>query len=104
MSFGSYYSYDSVSALEEHISTNLDLSGFQFGLLSSVYAFPNIIVVLIGGYFIDKYGNKASAHVLCALVAAGTGVVAIAGHIPNKQWSFYLMLAGRFIFGFVAIS
>jgi MFS family permease len=101
MSFGSYYSYDTISALEDHISNDLDLTGFQFGLLSSVYALPNIVVVLIGGFFIDKYGNKASANVLCALVAVGTGIVAISYYMPNKQWTFYIMLAGRFIFGFV---
>jgi MFS family permease len=57
LSFGSYFAYDSVSATGTYIMTDLWISESEFGLLYSVYSFPNIILVLVGGYLIDKVNS-----------------------------------------------
>jgi len=69
-----------------------------------VYAFPNIIVVILGGIFIDRMGNKTSVIVLASLVAIGTLFVVLATYLVpvSKKMAFFFMLAGRFIFGYVA--
>jgi len=95
LSFGSYFAYDAVSALELDIKTDLNISTFQFGLLYSVYSFPNIILVIFGGLLIDKMGNRFSAILFCSLISIGAALVALAPLVR----SFYLMLIGRFIFG-----
>eukprot|EP01116_Phalansterium_solitarium_P014382 TRINITY_DN32010_c0_g1_i1.p1 TRINITY_DN32010_c0_g1~~TRINITY_DN32010_c0_g1_i1.p1 ORF type:complete len:448 (+),score=91.94 TRINITY_DN32010_c0_g1_i1:128-1471(+) len=95
ISFGSYFSYDSVSALEAFITESLSLSTFEFGLLFSVYSFPNIVLVIVGGWLIDRLGNRTSAVLFCVLIAVGTGLVAVAAMAK----SFVLMLVGRLIFG-----
>jgi len=100
LTFGSYFAYDAVSALESPIKKDLDINGWQFGLLYSVYSFPNIFFVLVGGIITDKMGNRFSALLFCSLFAFGSGLVAFAGQIG----SWYLMLGGRFIFGIGAES
>jgi hypothetical protein len=40
-------------------------------MLYSVYSFPNMILPLFGGVFVDKYGTNLTLFVFCALITAG---------------------------------
>jgi len=100
MTFGSYFAHDAVSALESPIKEELGINAVQFGLLSSIYTFPNIAFVLVGGVIIDRMGNRFSAMLFCGLAAIGSAIVALACEI--QSWP--LLLAGRFLFGIGAES
>lgn len=67
-----------------------------------MYTFPNIFLVLLGGYLIDKIGNRKSAILFCSLIVCGSFLVAFAPTLTcfNTKVIFYLMLFGRFLFGY----
>lgn len=99
--FGCEYCFDTASALQSAIKenysrTNPDKMGeAQFNLLYALYAFPNIIVPLIGGMLIDKIGARIVLIITCSICVAGQIVYSFGG-LENM---FSVMLLGRIIFG-----
>jgi MFS family permease len=63
--------------------------------LYSVYSFPNIVLPLVGGYLIDKFGVKFNVLLYGFLTLFGTFLVALGSNLR----SFSLMIVGRFFFG-----
>jgi len=76
-------------------STNLDFE-YVFNLMYSVYSLPNIILPLIGGVFIFKYGYRIMFLVFGFCVLVGQLIFAIGCSCK----SIHIMLIGRTIFGF----
>ncbi len=95
--FGNYYIYDSISPLADLLKTQLNFSDSQIGWLNAIYSFPNILMVLVGGIIIDKIGTRISVVIFTILIMLGAVVTAITGN-------FYMMVAGRLIFGLGAES
>ena len=90
--FGSYYAYDAVSPVADFIMKGMDISSAQFGLFFSVYSLPNIIMVLLGGIFLDIIGIRKAGTIFAALCATGVFITASGS-------TFLIMLLGRFIYG-----
>jgi len=90
--FGNYYIYDSIAPIFDLLSTQLSFTDQQLGLLYTVYSIAAIIVLLIGGFIIDKFGTKKSILVF-ALICM------IAAFITAVSSEFYIMMAGRFLLG-----
>ena len=63
--FGSYYAYDAVSPIANYIIKDMDISRAQYGLLLSLYSAPNIIMVLLGGIFLDIIGIRKAGYFIC---------------------------------------
>jgi MFS family permease len=93
-----WYSYSlpfaMVFALDEHMGSDENYE-FYYGLLFSVYAFPNIVLPLIGGYFVDSYGSVLCSFVFSIFIFIGS--VLFAAGVAQKSWP--LMLIGRTFFG-----
>lgn len=51
----------------------------QFNLLYSLYAFPNVIVPLIGGMLIDKIGARIVLIFTCSICVVGQAVYSFGG-------------------------
>ena len=64
--FGNYYIYDSIAPVFDLLSSELNFTDQQLGLLYTVYSIAAIIVLLIGGFIIDKFGTKKSILVFAA--------------------------------------
>lgn len=64
-------------------------------MLYSLYAFPNVIVPLIGGMLIDKVGARIVLIITCSICVIGHAVYSFGG-LENM---FTIMLLGRIIFG-----
>lgn len=95
--FGNYYIYDSISPLADLLKSQLGFSDQQIGTLNGIYSLPNIVMVLLGGILIDRFGTRRSLlafSLLCVLGAAATAA----------DGSFLVMAAGRLIFGLGAES
>ena len=90
--FGNYYIYDSISPVFDLLSSELNFTDQQLGLLYTVYSIAAIIVLLIGGFIIDKFGTKKSILVFAVICLIAAAVTAISSE-------FYIMMAGRFILG-----
>lgn len=90
--FGNYYIYDSIAPVADLLASQLGFSDEQIGTLYSVYSVAAIIVLILGGFIIDKFGTKTSTLVfagLCLFAAILTWVT------PN----YNVMLAGRILLG-----
>jgi MFS family permease len=90
--FGNYYVYDSAGPIFDLLSTQLGFSDQQLGLLYTVYSIAAVLVLLVGGYIIDRWGTKKSITLfalICLLAAAVTAVSA----------EFWVMATGRFLLG-----
>ncbi len=90
--FGNYYVYDCIGPLADHLQRLLGYSDTQIGTLNAIYSAPNILMVLIGGVLVDRFG--------AAKVTLGTTVVCLAGAILTAtSGTFVIMAAGRLLFG-----
>ena len=56
--FGNYYAYDSVGAGCRRAAARLGFTDTQIGTLNAIYSFPNILMVLIGGIIVDRFGAR----------------------------------------------
>lgn len=94
---GNYYIYDSISPLADMLKSQLGFSDTQIGMMYAIYSIPNIFMVLLGGIIIDRIGTKKAALIFTFIVMVGAAITCIKG-------DFYLMAAGRLIFGLGAES
>lgn len=90
--FGNYYIYDSIAPVFDLLSSQLNFTDQQLGLLYTVYSIAAIIVLLIGGFIIDKFGTKKSILVFALICLLAAFVTAVSGE-------FYVMITGRFMLG-----
>jgi MFS family permease len=90
--FGNYYIYDSIAPVFDLLSSELKFTDQQLGLLYTVYSIAAIIVLLIGGFIIDKFGTKKSILVFALICLIAAAVTAVSSE-------FYIMMVGRFILG-----
>jgi MFS family permease len=90
--FGNYYVYDSLGPVIDLMREQLDFTYPQIGLLSSAYNLAALLVLLAGGYIIDRWGTKKAITffaVVCLVAAALTAIS------PRYE----VILAGRFMLG-----
>lgn len=90
--FGNYYVYDSAAPVFDLLSSQLGFTDQQLGLLYSVYSIAAVLVLLIGGYIIDRWGTKKSITLFAIICMVAAFVTAFS---PK----FGVMASGRFILG-----
>ncbi len=95
--FGNYYAYDSIGPVADSLQRLLGFSDTQIGTLNAIYSFPNIIMVLIGGVIVDRFGTKLSTLIFAVICTLGAMLTAASPLFP-------VMAAGRLLFGLGAES
>lgn len=95
MMFGNYYFFDQTSATQDAVRGRTGMSESTFGILSSVYSWPNVVLPLVGGIIVDRLGVRAAALAFTSLVLAGSACFTL-GLWGNWIW---LMIVGRLVFG-----
>ena len=95
--FGNYYVYDSIAPLADILREELGFSSTQVGTLNAIYSAPNIIMVLIGGVIVDRWGTRNSTLIFTAICLVGAVLTATTG-------TFVMMALGRLVFGLGAES
>src|SRR5688572_2843020 len=90
--FGNYYPYDAVAPVADLLSSQLGFTDEQIGTLYSVYSVAAVLVLLAGGYIVDRYGTKRSIFAFGAICLIASVVTALSPDIR-------VMLAGRFLLG-----
>jgi MFS family permease len=95
--FGNYYVYDSIGPIADSLQRHLGFTDTQIGTLNAIYSFPNIVMVLIGGVIVDRFGTRLSTLAFALVCLVGAIVTAISPLFP-------VMAAGRLIFGLGAES
>ena len=95
--FGNYYAYDAVAPVADLLQRSLGFTDTQIGTLNAIYSFPNIIMVLVGGIIVDRFGTRTSTLIFAIICAIGAAITAMSSLFP-------VMAAGRLIFGLGAES
>jgi MFS family permease len=95
--FGNYYTYDSVAPVADTLQRVLGFTDTQLGTLNAIYSFPNIVMVLVGGLIVDRYGTRLSTLLFSMVCLAGAILTALSPLFP-------VMAAGRLLFGIGAES
>jgi MFS family permease len=90
--FGNYYVYDSIAPVADILKSQLGFTDENIGSLYSVYSIAAIVVLLLGGYIIDRIGTKISTLIF-ALICA------VAGIITAVSPDITVMLFGRVLLG-----
>ncbi len=90
--FGNYYLYDALGPVVDLMRSQLDLSYQQIGMFSTAYSVAALLVLLAGGWAIDRFGTRTALVVfaLICLIAA-----ALTAFGPGYEG----ILAGRFLLG-----
>jgi MFS family permease len=95
--FGNYYVYDSIAPLADTLRTDLGFTSTQVGMLNAIYSAPNIVMVLIGGILVDRFGTRRATLAFTVICLVGALLPALSG-------TFSVMAGGRLVFGLGAES
>ena len=95
--FGNYYAYDSIGPVADALQKTLGFSDTQIGTLNAIYSFPNIVMVLVGGIIVDRFGARISTLVFAIVCTIGVVITAVSPMFP-------VMAFGRLVFGLGAES
>lgn len=94
---GNYYVYDCIAPIADLLSKQLGFSDANIGLLQAIYSIPNVFMVLIGGYIVDRIGTRKAIFIFGTVCLVGSIVPVLAGELK-------VMATGRLIFGLGAES
>ncbi len=94
---GNYYAFDSISPLADVLKQQLGFSDSNIGLLNAIYSIPNVFMVLLGGFLIDRIGTKRATFIFGVLCLLGAALTAATEQLA-------MMAAGRLVFGIGAES
>ncbi len=90
--YGNFYVYDSIGPVADLLQRQRGFSDTQIGMLNAIYSLPNVVLVLVGGLLVDRFG--------AARMAVGTAAVCLAGSVLTAfSPDFAGMAAGRLLFG-----
>jgi len=90
--FSSYYESDAIGPIADMLYRQRGLTQFQIGDLTAVISLPNILLALVNGVLIDRFG-AARVTLWAALIGFGGAVLTAIGEPYDLMW------LGRFIFG-----
>jgi len=95
--FGNYYVYDCIAPIADLLAKQLGYSDSNIGLLQAIYSIPNVFMVLIGGYIVDRIGTRKGIFIFGTVCFIGAAVTVLSGKLA-------VMATGRLIFGLGAES
>src|SRR6185295_4572539 len=90
--FGNYYTYDSIAPVADLLQRQLGFSDKQIGLLNTFYSVMPILVVLLGGIIIDRFGTRLATLVFSVICLVGAVLTAATPYFP-------VLAFGRLVFG-----
>ena len=90
--FGNYYAYDALNPVVDLLREQQGLDYGQIGRLSTAYNIAALLVLLAGGYVIDRFGARRAIVVFAAVCVLAAVVTAAAQNYSS-------LLAGRFLLG-----
>ena len=54
--FGNFYVYDSIGPVADLLQRQRGFSDTQIGMLNAIYSLPNVVLILVGGVLVDRFG------------------------------------------------
>src|SRR2546421_7389441 len=93
--FGNYYVYDCIAPVADLLARQLGFSDSNIGLLQAIYSIPNVFMVLIGGYVVDRIGTRKAIFIFGTLCFIGSIVTVLSGQLAVNGTGRVLFLPGR---------
>lgn len=90
--FGNYYVYDSIGPVAELLERQLGFTDTQIGTLNAIYSLPNVVLILVGGILVDRFGAGR-------MTFWTAGICTLGAILTAASPSFVVMAAGRLLFG-----
>ena len=90
--FGNFYVYDSIAPVADLLQRQRGFSDTEIGWLNAIYSLPNVVLLLVGGWMVDRFGAGRMMAATATLCFAGALVTAYGNGFPG-------MAAGRLLFG-----
>ena len=90
--FGNYYVYDAFGPVVDLLREQEGFTYDQVSMVFSAYSVAAVVVLLAGGYVIDRWGTGRSIALFAAICLAAAALMASTAR-------FETMLAGRFLLG-----
>jgi len=90
--YGNFYVYDSIAPVAEMLSSQVGFTDTQIGTLNAIYSIPNVVLVLIGGMLVDRYG-------IGRMAAITAGVCLLGALLTAASPDFHVMATGRLLYG-----
>jgi MFS family permease len=90
--YGNFYVYDSIGPVADLLQRQRGFNSTQIGMLNAIYNLPNVVLILVGGILVDRYGAPRVTLCTAAVCLAGAALTAFSP-------SFGGMAAGRLLFG-----
>jgi MFS family permease len=90
--YGNFYVYDSIGPVADLLQQQRGFTDMQIGLLNAIYSLPNVVLILIGGALVDRFGASRMAVWTATVCVAGAALTAFGPDITS-------MAAGRLLFG-----
>src|SRR5271168_4465981 len=90
--YGDFYVYDSIGPVADLLQRQRGFNSIQIGILNAIYNLPNVVLILVGGVLVDRYGAARVTLCTASVCLAGAALTAFSP-------SFNGMAAGRLLFG-----
>jgi len=74
--FGNYYVYDCIAPIADVLAKQLGFSDSNIGLMQAIYSIPNVFMVLLGGYIVDRLGTRKAIFLFGSVCLVGAAVTA----------------------------
>ena len=88
----SYYESDAIGPIADLLHRQRGFSQAQLGTLNGIINVPSVVLALINGLLMDRFGPVR--------IALGSAVIGVIGAVVTAAaGSYEMMVAGRFIFG-----
>lgn len=90
--YSNFYVYDSIGPVVDLLQRQRQFSDTQIGMLNAIYSLPNIVLILVGGVLVDRFGAGR-------MLVWSTAVCLLGAVLTAFSPSFTTMAAGRLFFG-----
>ncbi len=90
--FGNFYVYDSIGPVADLLQRQRGFTDTQIGLLNAIYSLPNVVLVLVGGILVDRFGASRVTALTAGICLLGAALTAYGPNLAT-------MAAGRLLFG-----
>jgi MFS family permease len=91
-SVGNFYVYDSIGPVADLLQQQRHFTDTQVGVLNAIYNLPNVVLLILGGFLVDRFGASRMTLATAAICFVGAVLTAWGS-------SFTEMAAGRLLFG-----
>ena len=83
--YSNFYVYDSIGPVADLLQQQRQFSDTQIGMLNAIYSLPNIVLILVGGVLVDRFGAGRMLIWSTAVCLLGAVLTAFAPSVTTPR-------------------